>query len=147
MRVDRGYQPLTTNRTAKEGVVRATQTTQFSELLSQSNRQHSINELEMQLRSIQEQGDRLARHMTIRELKQYRQLVKRFLEDTLKRGVGLKEVKSFDRRGRIKRHKLLDEVDEKLVLMGEELLETEEGRLELLQTLGEIKGILINLLY
>lgn len=147
MRVDRGYQPLTTNRTTNEGAVKTSPATQFSEMLSQSNRQHSINELEMQLRSIQEQGDRLARHMTIRELKQYRQLLKRFLEDTLKRGVGLKEVKSFDRRGRIKRHKLLDEVDEKLILMGEDLLETEEGRLQLLQTLGEIRGILINLLY
>jgi len=147
MRVDRGYHPLTTNRTAKEGIVKTSPSTQFSELLSQSNKQHSISELEMQLKGIQEQGDRLARNMTIRELKQYRQLVKRFLEDTLKRGVGLKEVKSFDRRGRMKRHKLLQEVDEKLVLMGEELLETEEGRLQLLQTMGEIRGILINLLF
>jgi uncharacterized protein len=147
MRVDRGYQPLTTNRTTKEGIVKTSQPTQFSEMLAHSNKQHSISELEMQMKSIQEQGDRLARHMTIRELKQYRQLVKRFLEDTLKRGVGLKEVKSFDRRGRIKRHKLLEEVDEKLVLMGEELLETEEGRLQLLQTMGEIRGILINLLF
>lgn len=147
MRVDRGYQPLTTNRTTGEGAAKATPTNQFSDILSQSNRHHSINDLQLQLRSIHDQGDRLARHMTIRELKIYRNMVKRFLEDTLKRGVGLKEVKSFDRRGRMKRHKLLDEVDEKLVLMGEELLETEEGRLQLLQTLGEIKGILINLLY
>lgn len=147
MRVDQGYRPLTTNRTANDGFTKPVNSTNFSEMLQQKNRQHTVSELEMQIKSIQEQGDRLARHMTVRELKLYRQLVKRFLEDTLKRGIGLKEVKGFDRRGRIKRYKLLEEVDEKLVLMGEELLQTEEGRLQLLHTMGEIRGILINLLF
>ena len=147
MRVDQGYRPLTTNRTTNDGVAKPVNSTHFSEMLQQKNRQHTVSELEMQMKSIQEQGDRLARHMTVRELKLYRQLVKRFLEDTLKRGVGLKEARGFDRRGRVKRYKLLEEVDAKLVLLGEELLETEEGRLQLLHTMGEIRGILINLLF
>jgi len=147
MRVDQGFRPIGQNLTANDGVAKPIQSNSFSELLMQKNRQHSVEDLQLKLQGIQAQGERLAKHMTVRELKLYRQMVKQFLEDTLKRGIGLKEVRGFDRRGRIKRYKLLEEVDEKLVLMAEELLETEEGRIELLHNLGEIRGILINLLF
>ncbi len=93
------------------------------------------------------QGDRLAKSMTVRELKAYRLLVKRFLEDTVRRGVTIKESKGWDRRGRGKRYKLLDEVDSALLAMAEELLETEQGKIELLQKIGEIRGMLINLCF
>lgn len=144
MRVDQSFRPLGQSRAAGGAVSRPIASTQFSDLLAQHDRANSVEELQQKIKSIQEQGERLAKHMTVRELKIYRQMIKRFLEDTLRRGVGLKEVRGFDRRGRIKRYKLLEEVDSKLVLLAEELLETEEGRIELLHTLGEIRGILIN---
>jgi len=147
MRVDQSFRPLGQSRAANGAVSKQVSTSQFSDMLAQRDHAHSVSELQQKIKSIQEQGDRLARHMTVRELKLYRQMVKQFLEDTLKRGIGLKEVRGFDRRGRVKRYKLLEEVDEKLVLLAEELLETEEGRIELLHTLGEIRGILINLVF
>lgn len=104
-------------------------------------------QLQQKLTEIHNQGERLARTMTVRELKMYRQMVKRFLEDTVKRGIGLKELRGFDRRGRTKRYKLLDEIDSALVSMAEELLESEQGRIELLGRIGEIRGLLINLLF
>jgi len=74
-------------------------------------------------------------------------MVKRFLEDTVRRGIGLKETRGWDRRGRVKKYKLIEEIDAALVSMGEELLQTEEGRLELLAKIGEIRGLLMNLLF
>ena len=59
----------------------------------------------------------------------------------------MKETRGFDRRGRTKRYKLLDEIDSALVSMGEELLEHEEGRLEAASKIGDIRGILINLFF
>ncbi|MNE66321.1 hypothetical protein D3C80_1618630 [compost metagenome] len=59
----------------------------------------------------------------------------------------LKEVRGFDRRGRMKRYKLLEEIDETLVSMAEDLLDSEQGRIDLLNKIGEIRGLLINLLY
>ena len=147
MRVDQSFRPLGQSRTANEGVNKQIQSNQFSEMLMQKNRQHTVSEMQQMIKGIQEQGDRLSRHMTVRELKIYRQMVKQFLEDTLRKGIGLKEVRGFDRRGRVKRYKLLEEVDEKLVLLAEEMLATEEGRIQLLNTLGEIRGILINYVF
>ncbi|MEC0330262.1 DUF327 family protein, partial [Paenibacillus macerans] len=44
-------------------------------------------------------------------------------------------------------YKLLDEVDAALLAMADELLETEQGKIELLQKIGEIRGMLINLCF
>ncbi len=113
----------------------------------QQDADRTQEQLQQKLQDIHRQGDRLAKIMTVRELKLYRQMIKQFLEDTIRRGVVLKEVKGFDRRGRIKRYKLLDEIDETLVSMAEDLLDSEQGRIDLLNKIGEIRGLLINLLF
>ncbi|KAF6606889.1 YaaR family protein, partial [Paenibacillus sp. EKM208P] len=95
----------------------------FSDVMQQNGEQASQEELSRRFKEIQMQGDRLARSMTIRELKAYKMLVKRFLEDTVRRGVSMKDTKGWDRRGRSKRYKLIDEVDELLLKMADELLE------------------------
>ncbi len=115
--------------------------------MQQNDQERTAEQLQRKLQDIYNQGERLARSMTVRELKLYQQMVRKFLEDTVKRGVGLKEQRSFDRRGRMKRYKLLDEIDGKLIAMAEELLQSEQGRLELLSSIGEIRGLLINLFF
>lgn len=119
----------------------------FADLMQQQEEGRTQEELKRKLEDIRLQGDRLARSMTVRELVQYRQMVKDFLENTVKRGIGLKETRGWDRRGRGKRYKLLEEVDAMLVSMGEELLQSEEGRIELLRKVGEIRGMLINFVF
>lgn len=103
--------------------------------------------LQMMLKQVAAQGDRLTKSMTVRELRAYRHLVKQFLEQTVRRGVGLRETKGWDRRGRTKRYKLLEEVDVRLLELADELLETEQGRIDLLQKIGDIRGMLINILF
>jgi len=115
--------------------------------MQKQQEERTQEELKRKLEDIRLQGERLSRSMTVRELILYRQMVKDFLEDTLKRGIGLKETRGWDRRGRGKRYKLLEEVDAMLVSMGEELLQSEEGRIELLRKVGEIRGMLINLAF
>ncbi|MNN58883.1 hypothetical protein D3C81_1739550 [compost metagenome] len=85
--------------------------------------------------------------MTVRELRQYKLLIKQFLEETARRGVGLKDTRGWDRRGRTKRYKLLEEIDGHLLAMADELLDTEQGKIDILQRVGEIKGLLINLTF
>lgn len=119
----------------------------FADTMRQQQEKRDREYLEQMLAKIQEQGDRLARSMTVRELRAYKQMVKQFLEDTLKRGIGLKETRGWDRRGRAKRYKLLEEVDKLLIEMGEELLQHEQGRLELLEKVGEIRGLLLNVYF
>ncbi len=147
MKIDHGFRPLGQNRTSGDSSNNKTQPRSFSDVMVQQDAMRTQEQLQQKLQDIHRQGDRLAKVMTVRELKLYRQLVKQFLEDTIRRGVVLKEVKGFDRRGRVKRYKLLDEVDAALVELADELLDSEEGRIELLARIGELRGMLINLLF
>lgn len=119
----------------------------FADTMSQYDEKVTLEQLSRMAEQIKLQGDRLTRSMTVRGLRMYKQLVKQFLEETARRGVGLKETKGWDRRGRTRRYKLLDEIDSHLLSMADELVDTEQGRIELLQQIGEIRGLLINILF
>lgn len=119
----------------------------FSDMLNQQNEQASREHLQRKMEKIQQQGERLAKSMTVRELRQYKLLVKQFLDETLRHGIALKETRGWDRRGRSKRYKIVEEIDGSLLAMADELLENEHGRIDLLQRIGEIRGMLINLLF
>lgn len=147
MKIQPGFYPVNKTVQRGESANRPAPTQNFGDLLQQQEEQRTHEELQRKLEDIRLQGERLTRSMTVRELVLYRQMVKVFLEDTVRRGIALKETRGWDRRGRGKRYKLLEEVDAMLVGMGEELLHTEEGRLDLLQKIGEIRGILINLVF
>lgn len=120
---------------------------QFSDIMKQRDEQTTIDELKIKLQKIYEQGDRLSKNMTIRELSIYRKMLRQFLEDTLRKGIGLKETGGFDRRGRHKRYHILQEIESTLISLGEQLLETEDGRIQLLSRIGDIRGMLINLFF
>lgn len=145
MKINPGFRPLQNGISPSDAGAKPVQNKEFAGMMQQQGERASNEELTRRLNEIQLQGDRLARSMTIRELKAYKQLVKRFLEDTVRRGVSMKETRGWDRRGRGKRYLLLDEVDEALLKMAEELLQTEQGKMELLHKIGEIRGMLINL--
>ncbi|OUM93939.1 MAG: hypothetical protein A9Z00_01245 [Thermobacillus sp. ZCTH02-B1] len=147
MKINPGYRTIGSERTRMESVQRQVASKSFADLMQEQETARTQEALQRMLEDIHRQGERLARSMTVRDLMLYRQMVKRFLEDTVRRGVGLKETRGWDRRGRIKRYKLVEEIDAILVSMGEELLKTEEGRLELLAKIGEIRGLLMNLVF
>ncbi|OMF25242.1 hypothetical protein BK133_21585 [Paenibacillus sp. FSL H8-0548] len=147
MKIDQGFRPLGQNRASNDTSTNKVQQRNFSDVMFQQEANRTQEQLQQKLQDIQKQGERLAKIMTVRELKIYRQMIKQFLEDTVRRGVVLKEIKGFDRRGRIKRYKLLDEIDETLIAMAEELLDSEQGKIDLLNKIGEIRGLLINLLF
>lgn len=119
----------------------------FSDMMHQQDERATQEQLQRILQQIHLQGDRLSRSMTVRELRQYKLLVKQYLEETARRGVQLRDTRGWDRRGRSKRYKLLEEIDEQLLTLADDLLENEQGRIELLHKVGEIRGMLINLAF
>lgn len=145
MKINPGYRPLKSELSTTEADRRPVQQKNFTDVFQQQSEQKTIDELNRQIKDIQQQGDRLSKSMTVRELAIYRNMIKRFLEETARRGVILKETKGWDRRGRGKRYKLLDEIDAALLNMADDLLNSEQGRIDLLGRVGEIRGLLINL--
>ncbi|UJF33140.1 YaaR family protein [Paenibacillus hexagrammi] len=148
MKINPGWQPIGKNVKVSDNVPSPmTAPRNFSDIMHQHDEKVSQEQLTQMMQQISLQGDRLARSMTVRELRQYKLMVKKFLEETARRGVSLRDTKGWDRRGRSKRYKLLEEIDVHLLALADELLENEQGRIDILHRIGEIRGMLINLLF
>jgi uncharacterized protein YaaR (DUF327 family) len=144
MKINPGWRPFSRPKLADNVNPQQIPQKGFSDMLSQHDEQPSAEQLRRLIERIDQQALRLAKSMTVRELLQYKLYVRQFLEETARRGIQLKDTRGWDRRGRTKRYKLLEEIDSRLTAMADELLDSEQGRIDLLARVGEIKGLLIN---
>lgn len=119
----------------------------FSDFMQQQDGGASREQLNRYLQQIEDQGNRLIRSMTVRELREYKRLVQQFLETAIRGGIALQTKRGIDRRGRGRKYKLVEEIDRRLLELTDDLLQREQGRIQLLDHVGEIKGMLVNLLY
>ena len=148
MKINTGWRPLSKEIKAAEMAPNQTvQPKNFNDVMQQQEDHASTEQLKRMIDQINLQGERLARSMTVRELRSYKLLVKQFIEEAIRRGIQLKDTRGWDRRGRGKRYKLLEEIDKFLLEMADEMLEQEQGRILILDKVGEIRGMLINLFF
>jgi len=71
--------------------------------------------------------------------------VKTFLQDTVYNGLDLKRSSSFSLDGQHSMLQIVEEVDAKLIELTEQVMGQEKKTVDLLDLIGEIKGLLINL--
>ena len=91
------------------------------------------------------QGERIARHMDIRDLKKYRGLVKDFLNEVVYRSHKFSRENFLDRRGRHRVYGIIRKIDETLDQLAEELMLDEKDHLAILSRIGEIEGLLLDI--
>ena len=106
-------------------------------------------ELQVRLTSLMEeitmQGDKLAKHRDIRDMKRYRGLVKDFLNEIINRSHSFSRENFLDRRGRHRVYGIVRLVDEKLDELAQELVKDEQDHLAILDKIGEIRGLLLDI--
>ncbi|MFC4768517.1 YaaR family protein [Effusibacillus consociatus] len=117
----------------------------FQDILSLSNSRLQQAELDKLLRSIDQLGKELSKQCSWRALMNYKERIRRFLEEVVKGGYGIRERQGFDRRGRMKLYKMVSEIDELMAQLAEEVLKEEKNELEILKNIGDIRGLLVNL--
>lgn len=98
------------------------------------------------LNDITAQGNRIAEHMDIRDMKRYRGLVKDFLNEVVYRSHKFSRENFLDRRGRHRVYGIIRLIDENLDELAGELVEDEKDHLSILAKIGEIKGLLLDIL-
>ncbi|ADC50916.1 hypothetical protein BpOF4_14335 [Alkalihalophilus pseudofirmus OF4] len=117
----------------------------FQEVMGKQRDEKAYEKLSQLMQKIDDQGKVLAESRTVEELRKYKQLVKEFMEDALQFGLSLEERRGFNRRGRTKIYKIVQEVDRKLLDLTDAVLEKEKKGLQILDMVGEIKGLLVNI--
>ncbi|MBA4688674.1 MAG: YaaR family protein [Candidatus Galacturonibacter soehngenii] len=111
----------------------------------------SIQEKDLQdklnglMKEINVQGDRLAKHMDIRDMKAYRSLVKEFMNEVVTRSHEFSRENFLDRRGRHRVYGIVRLIDENLDALAKELMSDEKDHLAILSKIDEIKGLLLDI--
>lgn len=122
-----------------------TESISFQEVMSKNRQQTVYDKMTKMVHEIEEQGKVLSENRTVDNLRKYKKMVKKFMEDAIQNGLQLEEQRGFNRRGRTKIYKIVKEVDKKLIDLTNTVLDKEKKTLDILGTVGEIQGLLINI--
>ena len=105
--------------------------------------QEKINAL---MEDIGKQGEHIARHMDIRDLKKYRQLIKEIMNEVVYRSHKFSRENFLDRRGRHRVYGIIRLIDENLDELAKALVEDEKNAIDILGRIDEIRGLLIDII-
>ncbi|MBD5480239.1 MAG: YaaR family protein [Lachnospiraceae bacterium] len=97
------------------------------------------------MEEITEQGERLYKRRDVRDMKRYRGLIKEFLNEVVSRSHSFSRENFLDKRGRHRVYGIIRLIDENLDELAQELVKDETDNLDILNKIGEIKGLLLDI--
>ncbi|WP_342412224.1 YaaR family protein [Bacillus sp. FSL K6-1560] len=120
-------------------------TASFKTLMENQSSKMKLDQLTRLLSDIEAFGKRLTKSRNFKDLARFKGLVKRFVKEAVDSGLSHETSKSFDLYGNSRTLGLVKEIDDKLIQLTEEMMDQEKPAIDLLERIGEIKGLLINL--
>lgn len=142
LRVNNSGQPNSLNLEIQPNTER--KGTDFSNILSQT-RQLQGQELEVFLKRLDTQGKKLSESMSVQDLVEFKNMVKRFLRSTLGKSRSMQEETIWDFRGQPKVMARVTRIDRALEELGTQILSSQAEPLKILAKIDEIKGLIIDL--
>ena len=97
------------------------------------------------MQEITEQGEKIAKHMDIKDMRKYRELVKGFLNEVVNRSHMFSRENFLDRRGRHRVYGIVKLVDKNLDELAGELVKEEKNHLEIVGRIDDIRGLLLDI--
>ena len=95
---------------------------------------------------ITEQGKKISEHMDIRDMKKYRGLIREFMNEVVFRSHKFSRENFLDRRGRHRVYGLIKLIDSNLDELAQELVKDEKDHIAVLSKIGEIRGLILDIL-
>lgn len=114
-------------------------------LLSKIEENQLQARLQQLMQDIQVQGQKIADHMDIRDMRQYRVLITEFLNEVVYRSHKFTRENFLDRRGRHRVYGIVRQVNTHLDELAKALLSSEKKPLDILGKLDEIRGLLLDI--
>ncbi|WP_070121512.1 YaaR family protein [Bacillus marinisedimentorum] len=116
----------------------------FGKYVQNHGEKLQLEQLNMLMADIEKQGARLVRSRNFQDLARYKNMVKQFLKEAVNSGLDLKKSNSWNGQGH-RTLTIVEQVDEQLSALTDEVLMKEQKSIDLLDRIGEIKGLLVNL--
>ena len=114
-------------------------------LISNIEEKDLQQKLSSMMQEITDQGEKIAKHMDIKDMKRYRELVKGFLNEVVNRSHQFSRENFLDRRGRNRVYGIVKLVDKNLDDLASELVKDEKDHLEIVGRIDDIRGLLLDI--
>ncbi|WP_353056180.1 YaaR family protein [Priestia koreensis] len=117
----------------------------FTEVLGKKKQEVTYERLQRMMEDLNAQGEVLAKNHTVDALRKYKKLVKEFMDEAVNNGLELNQQRDFNHQGAFSTYKTVRAVDQKLTELTNEVLNKEKDHLAILQKIGEVQGLLVNI--
>jgi len=97
-------------------------------------------------KEIDEQGKLLGDRVDVREFEKYRRLIREFLDEIVSNGYTFSKEDAYASRGRHRYIATVRIVDEKLDALGKEVIKEHADKIEILNRIDDIRGLLLDLM-
>ncbi len=114
-------------------------------LLSQIDKSELQSKLKEMVEDITNQGKKISDHMDIRDLKVYRTMISNFINEIVANGHKFSRENFLDKKGRHRVYGVVRAVNDKLDELAQELLKTEKNQVDILERIGEIQGLVLDM--
>lgn len=102
--------------------------------------------LSVMMQEITMQGEKLGKHMDVRDMKHYRRLIQEFMNEIVNRSHKFSRENFLDRRGRHRVYGMIKRVNVVLDELAGELIKEEKDILAILSKVDEIRGLLLDII-
>ncbi len=117
----------------------------FGDTLKRTEEHDLASRLNRLMSEIEKQGEVLAGNMDIKELKNYKKLVSEFMNEVMNNSLKFTKQSHFDKRGRHKIYALVKKVNARVEEISREFLKEEKDNIKILENIGNIKGMLLDM--
>ncbi len=118
----------------------------FREHLVNVNRQNAAQQLKAMGEAIFDQGEQVASHADIGQLKKYREMIAEFLNEAVRYAYEFSKESRLDARGRHRIYAVVKRVNDRLEELAKEILAEQQNNIAIMETIGDIKGMLLDVL-
>ncbi|QUI21068.1 YaaR family protein [Vallitalea pronyensis] len=115
-------------------------------LLSKIDEASLQDRLKMMIGDITDQGQKIAKHMDVKDLKKYRELIKEFVNEVVTHSHKFSRENFLDRRGRHRVYGIVKRVDKHVDELAQALIQDEKNNLKILGHVDEIRGLLLDII-
>jgi len=118
----------------------------FSDTFGGYERDNEKQQLEQELKKINEKGKFIKEKMEIRDLVEYKKMIAEFLERTVRFSHKYSKETKFGRDGSYKVMGIVQKVNEELDALTEQLMNSEKEKINIVEKISGIQGLLVDLL-
>lgn len=115
-------------------------------LVSHIEEQELQTRLNGMLEEISAQGKKLSRHLDVKDMKHYRELIKEFMNEIVNRSHKFSRENFLDKKGRHRVYTMIKLVDKNLDDLAAELIKDEKDHMAILTKIDEIRGLLLDIM-